>query len=477
MTLSVMWFRRDFRLQDNTALYHAVKDAQLRNQPLLFMYHLDPKFTRNDTPNNRFFFAALHQFIKSSEARGIYIHVIEGTWEEAFSQLFDHFPEVENLYFNKDEVGEGEKRDSEVERFLKRKNIRTNSYYDYNIHHADEVMKADDSIYKVFTPYFKKWISLSKKEPLIVNSEKIKKVICKNEGLYNKGLRAISELTNSLPATIRSATPQENKAEALLQRFLEDKIDQYDRYRDLPVADGTSKLSVHLRTGTISARTVLYYIQEKQLTSYSTGMDTFVKELAWRDFYNMIHHHFPDSKTKEIDVKYQQLDWNYNESLLRKWKEGKTGYPIVDAGMRQLIQEGWMHNRVRMITASFLTKDLLMDWRLGEQYFEEMLHDYDESSNIGGWQWAASVGTDAVPYFRVINPITQSTRFDPGGEYIKKYLPELREVPEKYIHEPSKMNALEQEMAGCVIGRDYQEPIVDHSIQRKRAIQMFKDFK
>ncbi len=475
MTLSVMWFRRDFRLQDNTALYHAINEAQYRKEPLLFMYHLDPKFTGNDTPNHRFFFDALNQFIKNCEAKGILVHVFEGTWKDAFSQLLDHFPEMTSLYFNKDEVGEGQKRDKEVERYLSRRNIRVCSYEDYNIHHANEVKKLDNSIYKVFTPYFKKWLALPKKEPRIVSRETTQYNLIKNEELYNKGMKTLSRITNSMPASV--ILPQEDNALELLQSFLEEKVDHYDRFRDLPAVDGTSRLSVHLRTGTLSARTVLYYIQEKQQKSYSTGMDTFIKELAWRDFYNMIHHHFPESKTKEIDAKYQQLDWNNDEFLLQKWKEGKTGFPIVDAGMRQLIQEGWMHNRIRMITASFLTKDLLMDWRLGELYFEEMLHDYDESSNIGGWQWAASVGTDAVPYFRVFNPITQSTRFDHGGEYIKKYVPELRSVPETYIHEPWKMNIADQEKADCKIGRDYPEPIVDHSLQRKRAIQMFKELK
>ncbi|WP_339145683.1 deoxyribodipyrimidine photo-lyase [Sutcliffiella sp. BMC8] len=473
MTLSVMWFRRDFRLQDNTALYHAVKEAQKRKEPILFMYHLDPKFTSKDTPNHRFFFTALQEFIKHCEAKGIFVHVIVGTWKDAFSKLLDHFPDMTSLYFNKDEVGEGHKRDNELERFLNQKNIRVRSFDDYNIHHANEVKKADNSIYKVFTPYFKKWNSLPKKAPVTVNDQKIKNNSVKDDGLYNKGVETLSKTIKKLPAQVEIS--QEEQAFKLLQSFLKDKVDHYDRFRDLPAANGTSKLSVFLRTGAISARTILYLIQEKQLTSYSTGMDTFVKELAWRDFYNMIYHHYPNSKSEEIEVKYHQLDWSKDENLLQKWKEGNTGFPIVDAGMRQLKQEGWMHNRLRMITASFLTKDLLMDWRIGELYFEEMLHDYDESSNIGGWQWAASVGTDAVPYFRIFNPITQSIRFDHRGEYIKKYVPELSRVPEAFIHEPSNMNKTDQKKANCIIGKDYPEPIVDHSLQRKSAIQMFKD--
>lgn len=472
MTLSIMWFRRDFRLQDNTALYHAVKETQHRKEPLLFVYHLDPVFTTKDTPNHRFFFAALERFVKQCEKMGIYIHLVEGKWEEAFSRMLEHFPEVTSLYYNQDEVGAGQKRDEGVNKFFHNRGIRVSSYMDYNIHGANEVKKPDNSIYKVFTPYFKKWTAQPKRDPYILTKEDLTIECIKSDALYSKGQDALS---NIIKNSDQHSIPDEEAALNLLNSFMKVKIDEYDRFRDIPSAEATSRLSVHLRTGTISARTVLYHIQEKQQTSYSTGMDTFLKELAWRDFYNMIFHHYPESKTQEIDEKYQKLKWNDNQNLLELWKKGKTGFPIVDAGMRQLAEDGWMHNRIRMITASFLTKDFLMDWRLGERYFEQMLHDYDEASNIGGWQWAASVGTDAVPYFRVFNPITQSNRFDPKGEYIKKYLPELSGVSEEYIHEPWKMDDHEQKKAGCVIGKDYPRPVVDHSEQRKKAIQMFKD--
>lgn len=474
MTLSIVWFRRDFRLQDNTALYHAVKEAQHRKEPLLFMYHLDPAFTNKDTPNHRFFFAALDQFIKRCEKIGIYIHVVEGTWQEAFSQIFDRFPEVSAIYYNKDEVGTGQKRDEEVDKHFFKKGIRVSSYMDYTIHGANDVKKEDGSIYKVFTPYYKKWMTQPKVDPFILKDEDLSLKGVKDDTLYSKGQSILSNINKF---SEEKSIPHEEAAMNVLDSFLKKHIDQYDRFRDIPSAEATSKLSVHLRTGTISARTVFYHIQEKQQSSYSTGMDTFIKELAWRDFYNMIYHHHSDSKIREVDDKYQQLEWNNNPSLLEMWIKGKTGFPIVDAGMRQLAKEGWMHNRIRMITASFLTKDLLLDWRLGERYFEEMLHDYDEASNIGGWQWAASVGTDAVPYFRVFNPITQSNRFDPKGEYIKKYVPELAGVPGKYIHEPWKMEEHEQDEGGCIIGKDYPEPVVDHAIQRKRAIQMFQELK
>ncbi|MEA3318855.1 MAG: deoxyribodipyrimidine photo-lyase [Bacillota bacterium] len=197
MTLSVMWFRRDFRLQDNTALYHAVKEAQQRKEPLLFIYHLDPVFTKIDTPNHRYFFDALERFVKRCEKLGIYIHIIEGTWQEAFSQILEHFPEMSSLYYNQDEVGAGQKRDEEIDKFFLQRGIKVSSYIDYTIHGAIEVKKADDSIYKVFTPYFKKWIALPKRDPYILTEEDLTLNSVRNDSLYSKGQEALSNLPMS----------------------------------------------------------------------------------------------------------------------------------------------------------------------------------------------------------------------------------------------------------------------------------------
>ncbi|WLR48855.1 FAD-binding domain-containing protein [Halobacillus litoralis] len=235
-------------------------------------------------------------------------------------------------------------------------------------------------------------------------------------------------------------------------------------------------MSRFLRTGAISIRTIYHKIEEDvDFRKNTSGVDTYISELAWRDFYNMIYHYYPDANSKEMVEKYRGIPWNNDDELLEKWKQGQTGFPLIDAAMRQLNEIGWMHNRLRMAVASFLTKDLLMDWREGEQYFSERLVDYDPASNIGGWQWAASTGTDPVPYFRVFNPTRQSERFDPHGRFIKEWLPELENVKKKHIHQPANMTKEEQKEAGCIIGEDYPAPIVDHKTRRERAIELFKD--
>ncbi|MCL6617926.1 MAG: DNA photolyase family protein, partial [Anoxybacillus ayderensis] len=265
-------------------------------------------------------------------------------------------------------------------------------------------------------------------------------------------------------STKRCERTTEQDALIALQHFIETALPHYDKKRDIPSAMGTSRLSPHLKTGTISIRTVFHAVAQQFGNVYDEAVETYIKELAWRDFYHMIYAHFPFTKTEAFIEKYRHLPWSRDDERFEVWKEGKTGFPLVDAGMRQLKEEGWMHNRLRMIAASFLTKDYLIDWRMGEQYFQHMLIDYDEASNIGGWQWAASVGTDAVPYFRVFNPIEQSKKFDPDGTYIRTYVQELASFPSLYIHEPWKSN----------IKTDYPAPTVDHQLQRQRAIALFR---
>ncbi|WP_311198589.1 deoxyribodipyrimidine photo-lyase [Jeotgalibaca sp. MA1X17-3] len=259
-----------------------------------------------------------------------------------------------------------------------------------------------------------------------------------------------------------------------LDEFIKHDLSNYKVARDYPVKNSTSHLSKYLRTGEISIRTVFDQVNRSE---NSAGKETFIKELAWRDFYNMIYATHPDQKNSSINPSFRQLEWENDEEFFKKWKEGKTGFPIVDAAMRQLKETGWMHNRLRMITASFLTKDLLIDWKWGEQYFQEMLIDYDPSNNIGGWQWAASTGTDSVPYFRIFNPTTQSEKYDKSGEFIKYYVPELKNIDGEKIHEPSKLSKEEQNKFGVIIGKDYPEPIVSHKERRKIAIKVFEQAK
>jgi deoxyribodipyrimidine photo-lyase len=246
--------------------------------------------------------------------------------------------------------------------------------------------------------------------------------------------------------------------------------------RDLPGEEGTSRISHHLASGSLGIRSVYHALRRRGEATRGLakqGTDTFLNELIWREFYYQILANFPHVVTGAFKPAFDRLEWSDNRDHLDAWRSGRTGYPIVDAAMRQLNTEGWMHNRCRMITANFLAKDLHIDWRAGERYFMETLADGDVALNNGGWQWSAGTGNDAQPWFRIFNPTLQSKKFDPDGTYIRRYLPELSRVPEGHLHEPWRMSAAEQARSGCRIGADYPAPIVDHAIERARTLVLY----
>ncbi|MCC9090038.1 cryptochrome/photolyase family protein [Bacillus pumilus] len=475
MEIVVIWFRRDMRLDDHIALSKAITYAKKHEYKLLALYHLDPIFTEMELDiNNEHFFQNLAHFVKEARESQMYVHLLHDDVLRAFQQVMDVY-DIKAVFFNEDEVGIGQRRDQQVTDFLEKKGIHVSKWQDTHLHGARDILKADGSHYQVFTPYYQSWRK-QEKQPVIkvdksfFNSEH---TIC-DESLSQKGdkkLRGIIKGSSRKFDQIGS-----DKAINTLHTFIQKRLTRYHEKRDIPSVFGTSKLSRFLKTGTISIRTIFHAINEETLYE-DEGRETFIKELAWRDFYHMIFAHYPEMKEKEINSAFQGMKWNEDEMLFEAWCKGETGFPLVDAGMRQLNEEGWMHNRLRMVTASFLTKDYLIDWRKGEAYFAKKLVDYDEASNIGGFQWAASVGTDAVPYFRIFNPTTQSKRFDPTGEFIRRYVPELKHVEEKWIHEPSKMPIDEQMKSGCVLGDAYPLPTVDHQERRKKAISLFEKAK
>ncbi|QHT48227.1 deoxyribodipyrimidine photo-lyase [Bacillus sp. SB49] len=472
MTKRAVWFRRDLRLQDNTALAKALEHTKDGDELLLF-FHIHPALNESFTARHDYFFQTLASFVEKAEDAGAPVHFITGDTEDAFENLIETAG-IEMVYFNRDETGFGYERDKQVEKYVTSLDVDVYHYLDHHIHGADEVKKQDGGFYKVFTPYLKKWKQLPKPAVQKVDDELLKKAAVDERASFKEGESAYADLLEKIKADFGGVG--EADAWARLEQFLDADIYDYDERRDFPAVDGTSLMSRYLRTGAISVRSVYHQIHDQvDFRKKTEGVETYISELAWRDFYNMIYHFYPNAHDEEVVEKYQGIPWNNDEDVLERWKEGRTGFPIIDAAMRQLNESGWMHNRLRMAVASFLTKDLLMDWRKGERYFQEKLVDYDPASNIGGWQWAASTGTDPVPYFRVFNPTRQSERFDPHGRFIKEWLPELRDVPKKYIHEPAKMPENEQEKAKCMIGEDYPEPMVDHKRMRERAIQLFKD--
>ncbi|MHC5268915.1 cryptochrome/photolyase family protein [Enterococcus sp. LJL98] len=459
---SVMWFRKDLRVKDNKAFYHACRDSK----ELILLFQVNPKQLIEESPNHQAFFSSVAHF-KEKLDEACHLQILFGDPKTCFQRLIERVPSIDKLYFNCDETGYGRVRDTEISHFLEQKGLRIYSFHDAYLHHAQEIKKETNDFYQVFTPYYKKWCNHVKEAPL--NSSLAKDIVVA-QPLFLEDEAIFKEQCQSLPTMERQKIGEE-AAMLRLTNFIESDLMVYDQVRDFPILDQTSHLSRFLRTGELSIRTVWEKIQQ---AVDSDGKRVFEKELCWRDFYHMIAYAHPDQKEKAIQKQFRGIEWENDPEKFLKWQQGQTGYPIVDAGMRQLKETGWMHNRLRMITASFLTKDLFIDWRWGEKYFQKMLIDYDPASNIGGWQWAASTGMDAAPYFRIFNPTVQSQKFDASGAFIKKYVKELSSVPKKWIHQPEKMPVEEQEKIQFQLGTDYPYPIVNHQERRKMALARYE---
>ncbi len=462
-----MWFRRDLRLEDNVALRQAFQESD----SLVLLFHVNPKqFLGENSLNQAAFFRSVEVLRDEVKRKKGTLHILYGDLEECFLKLKKEIPGWSDIYINRDETGYGLERDKIASNIFKELGVKAHGYYDHHIHSAKEIKTNSGTYYKVFTPYFNKWRELQKPgvvEVIVDNKKLIKEpLFSKDEDQFN------SFLDKQIP--IKELQLGNQAAHERLAEFINCDLNNYNEARDYPLKNATSHLSKHLRTGEISIRTVFDQVNRSK---NSLGKETFIKELAWRDFYNMIYASHPDQKYNSINPSFRQVEWENDKQFFSNWKEGKTGFPLVDAAMRQLKETGWMHNRLRMVTASFLTKDLLIDWRWGEQYFQEMLIDYDSASNIGGWQWAASTGTDSVPYFRIFNPTTQSEKYDKDGDFIKRYIPELENMTSLKIHDPSKLSEKEQNEFGMIIGKHYPEPIVSHKQRRKLTIKAFEDSK
>jgi deoxyribodipyrimidine photo-lyase len=339
------------------------------------------------------------------------------------------------------------------------------------VHPPDAIEKQAGGPYIVYTPYSRTWKSLSMPGPgdLLPAPEAIETP----EGVRTDGIPDSPRLPETVPFPSGEA-----EARRRLEAFAHHPICDYADRRDRMDEDGTSKLSTYLRFGMLSIREAVVRARqaaaEDETCGNEGGAATWLDELIWREFYLTILYHFPRVRRESFRSEYHNLEWRNDAEAFARWQEGRTGYPVVDAAMRQLLETGWMHNRARMIVASFLTKDLLIDWRWGEKHFMQHLVDGDPASNNGGWQWAAGTGTDAAPYFRIFNPVLQGKKHDPEGDYVRRWVPELREVPDAYIQEPWTMSDAEQAEAGCVIGEDYPAPIVDHKQARARTLAAYK---
>lgn len=421
---TVFWFRRDLRLQDNAGLFHALKESEEVLPVFIFDSEILEKLEDKADLRVAFIHQSLTLIQKQLEDLGSTLLVLHGYPLEIFKELT---PKA--VYTNHDYEPYARSRDAQVKEILESKGVVFKTFKDQVIFEKGEVTKDDGKPYTVFTPYSRKW--KSKLEELALKSFATEK--------YFDHFKKIVPIALSTLKEIGFQETSFNFPERLVKQSI---VEQYDKQRNFPAIAGTTKLSVHLRFGTVSIRKLAQLALEKN--------ETWLNELIWRDFYHMILWHFPQVETKAFKPAYDKIEWRNNEKEFKIWCEGKTGYPIVDAGMRELNATGFMHNRVRMITASFLTKHLLIDWRWGEAYFAKKLLDFDLAANNGGWQWAASSGCDAAPYFRVFNPQLQTEKFDPKMEYIKKWVPEFGTT-------------------------SYPKPIVDHKLARERVLRVYKE--
>jgi deoxyribodipyrimidine photo-lyase len=427
--LSIFWFRRDLRLHDNAGLYYALKSSNLVLPLFIFDTEILNKLEDKDDARITFIHSALLDLNNSLSEFASSLLVKYGKPEDIWQQLIIDYT-IKEVYTNQDYEPYAKERDKKITELLTKNDIPFLTVKDHVIFDRNEITKDDGSPYTVFTPYKRKWLEKLKAD-FHLKAYPVKKYA---NNLYPDNSFKIPELTD---------IGFERSTLTFPDKSYNNVIEDYNQTRDFPAIPGTSKISVHLRFGTISIRQAAldaYHVQEK----------TWLSELIWRDFYAMILWHFPYTANSSFRKEFDNIKWRNDSREFEAWCEGNTGYPIVDAGMRELNTTGWMHNRVRMIVASFLCKHLLIDWRWGEAYFARKLIDYDMASNIGGWQWAAGTGNDAAPYFRVFSPELQTKKFDPNLAYVKKWVPEFSD--------PFK----------------YAKPIVDHKLARERALKAYK---
>ncbi len=469
--LKIFWFRKDLRIVDNKALYEFINSIQ-NSDKFLFIY-IKNKNSFNYFGEKRisFLYECLFDLKKELNKFNLNLDILYGKSSVIFTDIIYKYGAVE-VYTNKQVEPYCIARDKKVKEIIEEHSGKYYEYADTTLMDLNKVIKDDSKPYTVFTPFKNKFLKF-----LSENDYKEFKI---NLSKLNPDNQLI--LKDFIAPDLEKEYENLDKSELLyggriyglklLNDFVKNKIIHYQLNRDFPAKSGTSLLSAHLHFGTVSIRECFRLIYKNK--NKSIGIEKWRDELIWREFYYNITYYFPHIINNSFKKEYDKINWNYDKKLFNLWCEGLTGYPIVDAGMRQLKKEGWMHNRVRMIVAMFLTKDLLIDWKLGEKHFAENLIDMDFSSNNGGWQWSASTGCDAQPYFRIFNPYLQSKKFDAEGIYIKKYVDELKNVPAKYIHNPSEMSIDEQKKCGVIIGKDYPTQIIEHSAASKYAILTFK---
>ena len=426
--INLFWFRRDLRLEDNAGLYHALKSGR----PVLPVFIFDKNILDDleDKKDARveFIHLEISRLANELKALGSSLLVKYGYPDAVWKELLQAY-DIENVFTNHDYEPYAKERDTAVQTLLENRGISFHTFKDHVIFEKNEITKSDGLPYVVYTPFMKAWKEKFKTSKLEhFPSENLLQNFIQNTNLPNVSLSEMGFETSHQKVQAYKVNPQ--------------LIQNYEATRNFPAQDATSKLGPHLRFGTVSVRKMV-------AKAIAETNEIFWQELIWREFFMQILWHFPETVTKSFKPQYDRIEWRNNETEFQLWCEGKTGYPLVDAGIRELNTTGFMHNRVRMLVGSFLCKHLLIDWRWGEAYFAEKLHDYEMASNIGNWQWVAGCGVDAAPYFRIFNPTTQIEKFDKDLKYILKWVPEFQELT-------------------------YAMPIVEHKMARERCLMVYK---
>jgi deoxyribodipyrimidine photo-lyase len=465
--IGVVWLRDDFRTLKNDALIYASKNHELVS--VLYIYK--EKNFHHRSAQRWWLFQSLKNFKNKLDQLNISLEVIKA---ESYKEVFENILKKDNfsIYWNKVYEPKFLIFDKKISDSLKLKNINFKIFKGNLLNESDEIKKNDNTPFKVFTPFWK----TAEKFYFDKGFQRNEKIKSKNKKI--KFLDQSFKLETILPKKKwhnkleNLWKPSEDESIKKIKKFINNELANYGENRDIPAIQGTSKISPYLAFGQIHVETIWDECQAIQ--NKSRGYRKYINELGWREFSHSLINYFPEMLKGNLRKDFDNFPWQVNTKNLKAWKKGMTGYPIVDAGMRELYETGWMHNRVRMITASFLVKHLRIHWQEGEKHFRNCLLDFNEANNVAGWQWVAGCGADAAPYFRIFNPILQGERFDPNGEYVKKWVPELLNIPKEYIHKPWE---LDKNVKDFELGKSYPNPVVNHVTARNAALEAFQKIK
>ena len=464
-----LWIREDFRMEDNPALYSISNFGQ----KIYAFFIYDEKKFKNRSAQQWWLYKTLVNFQNKLNNLGISFKIYAENEVQCIKKLIKS-ENIDKFYYNTIARPDELLIESEIEKNLTSHDINWKKFESNLLQDPFSVRKKDNTPFQVFTPYWRNAEEQYLKNKNFINKKIIyKKSVIKEDN--NAVLNLILPKKKWFEKFEKFWTPGEEMAKTLLKSFIKKKIVEYGTNRDIPSVEGTSKLSPYLAFGEISSQTIFeecYKISQKKI-----GFRKYINEIGWREFAHHLINFFPQMQTGNLRRQFDKFNWVKDDAKLKKWKQGKTGYPIVDAGMRELHETGWMHNRVRMITASFLVKHLRINWKEGEKHFRDCLLDFNAPNNIAGWQWVAGCGADAAPYFRIFNPILQGEKFDSEGMYVKKWVKELNLIPKKYIHKPWEMPEDEQSLINFNLKKNYYAPIVNHAEARNSALEAFKNLK